>query len=289
MSGFFKSRFFILALLCAIVLVTVPSVLSIMGLGDYVRSTLGVVAAPFRYVFTETAEGIDGFVSYFREFDAINAENRILQDKINELQNRLADAEAIEEENRWLYSYLGLKREHIDYEFEAARVIGRESGNYMTVFTMNRGSMHGIEPNMPVITETGIVGYVSEVGANWCKVVTILETASSVGAYVERSGELGLVEGVYEMRDGGVCRMSYLPADADIKVGDVILSSGIGSLYPRGLVIGRVTELVPDEFSRTLLATISPAADLTDLRSAMIVKSFRAYVEADSGEAGADE
>ena len=111
MSKFFKSRFFIIALLCAIVLVTVPSVLSIMGLGDQVRSTLGAVATPFRYAFTSVAEGIDGFISYFKEFDAINAENRILKDKIAELESRLVAAEATEEENRWLYGYLGLKRE----------------------------------------------------------------------------------------------------------------------------------------------------------------------------------
>ncbi|MBR6603017.1 MAG: rod shape-determining protein MreC [Clostridia bacterium] len=289
MSKFLKSRFFIISLLLAIVLVTVPTVLSIMGQGDYVRSALGVVATPFRYVFTSVAESIDGFVSYFGEFDRINAENRILKDKIAELENKISAAEAIDEENRWLYGYLGLKREHIDYEFEAARVVGRESGNYMTVFTLNRGSMHDIEPNMPVVTEDGIVGYVSEVGMNWCKVVTILETASSVGAYVERSGELGLVEGVYELKGSGVCKMSYLPSEADIRVGDVILSSGIGSFYPRGLVIGKVTELVPDEYSRTLEAVVEPAADLSDIRNVMIIRSFTAYTEIDGEDGTEDE
>lgn len=286
MPKFFKSRFFIIALLFAIVLVTVPTVLSIMGQGDYVRSMLGTVATPFRYVFTSVAEGIDGFISYFGEFDRINAENRILKDKIAELENKISATDAVIEENRWLYGYLGLKREHIDYEFEGARVIGREGGNYMTVFTLNRGSMHDIKPNMPVVTEDGIVGYVSEVGMNWCKVVTILETASSVGAYVERSGELGLVEGVYELKNNGICKMSYMPSDADIRVGDIILSSGIGSFYPRGLVIGKVTELVPDEYSRTIEASIEPAADLSDIRNVMIIKSFTAYTVSE-GEGGA--
>ncbi|MBE6538077.1 MAG: rod shape-determining protein MreC [Ruminococcaceae bacterium] len=284
MSKFLRSRFFIIALLIAIVLVTVPSVLSFMGLGSSVRSALGTLATPFRYCFTQVAQAADGFISYFKEFDAINAENRILKDKNAELQNKLRDVEAIKEENEWLYAYLGLKREHIDYEFESALVIGRESGNYMTVLTLNRGSMHDIETNMPVVTENGIVGYVSEAGANWCKVVTILETASSVGAYVKRSGELGLVEGVYELKDNGICQMSYLPSDADIKVGDIILSSGIGSFYPRGLVIGTVTELVPDEFSRSLIARIKPSADLTDLRRVMIIKDFNAYTEDVGGE-----
>lgn len=279
MSRFFKSRFFIVALLCAIVLTIVPSVLSFMGLGGQVRNALGTVATPFRYVFSTVSDAAVGFVKYFKEFDDIKAENRILKDKVADLESRIDAAKAIEEENEWLYSYLGLRREHIDYEFESARVIGRESGNYMTVLTLNRGSMHGIETNMPVVTEKGIVGYVSEVGASWCKVVTILETASSVGAYVDRSGELGLVEGVYELRDKGICQMSYLPSDADIKVGDLVYSSGIGSFYPRGLLIGKVVELTPDEFSRNLIASIEPAADLSDIRNAMIIKSFTAYAE----------
>ncbi|MBR4295354.1 MAG: rod shape-determining protein MreC [Clostridia bacterium] len=279
MSRFFKSRFFIVALLCAIVLTIVPSVLSFMGLGGQVRNALGTVATPFRYVFSTVSDAAVGFVKYFKEFDDIKAENRILKDKVADLEARIDAAKAIEEENEWLYSYLGLRREHIDYEFEAARVIGRESGNYMTVLTLNRGTMHGIETNMPVVTEKGIVGYVSEVGASWCKVVTILETASSVGAYVDRSGELGLVEGVYELRDKGICQMSYLPSDADIKVGDLVYSSGIGSFYPRGLLIGKVIELTPDEFSRNLIASIEPAADLSDIRNAMIIKSFTAYTE----------
>ena len=279
MPKFFRSRFFIIALLCAIVGVTVPSVLSAMGLRDTVRDAVGSLATPFRYAFTEVAEAADGFVSYFREFDAIREENRILKDKIKELEGKLSKVDATEEENKWLYDYLGLKREHTDYEFEAARILSREAGNYMTVLTLNRGYMHGIEVNMPVIDENGIVGYVSEVGANWCKAVTIIESASSVGAYVERSGQLGLIEGVYELTGSGYCQMSYLPADADIRVGDVILSSGIGSIYPRGLPIGYVAELSPDEYSRTLVAKITPAADLSSLRSVMILRSFNIYTE----------
>ncbi len=286
MSKFFRSGFFIIALLIAIVLVVVPAVLSAMGLGDTVRGAFGTVVSPIRYAVNGVAEGIDGFISYFREFDAINAENRILKDRVAELERELEEAEVIKEENEWLYDYLGLGREHTDYELEAAKVIGREAGNYMTVFTLNRGSMHGIKVNMPVITDEGIVGYVSEVGGSYSKAVSIIETASSVGAYVERSGELGLVEGVFELKGRGHCQMSYLPSDADIRVGDLVMSSGIGSLYPRGLPIGRVIELTPDEYSRDLVATLEPSADLSDLRSVMILKGFTVYTE---GAESADE
>jgi putative intracellular protease/amidase len=118
--------------------------------------------------------------------------------------------------------------------------------------------------------------------------------ADRAGAYIAAIcaaprilGELGLVEGVYELKDNGICKMSYLPSEADIRVGDVILSSGVGSFYPRGLVIGSVIGLVPDEYSRTLEAQIQPASDLSDLRSVMIIKSFNAYTVPE--EAGTDE
>lgn len=284
---FLRSKFFIIALFCAVILVVVPSVLAFMGQGAVVTKTIGLVTTPVRFLVTQVTSSISGFIDYFDEFDALSAENRILKTKLAELEDELYDAELAKEENEWLYNYLGIKREHIDYELEKARVIGREAGNYLTVVTLDRGSMHGIEANMPVITSDGIVGYVSEVGTNYCKVLTLIESASSVGAYVERSGELGLVSGVYELRGEGYCKMSYLPSDTDIKVGDRVLSSGIGSIYPRGLVIGTVTEIAPDEYGRNLEAVIEPAATLTgDLSSVMIIKGFNAYTE--GGEVESD-
>lgn len=279
MARFLKSRFFIIALLLAIVLVTVPSVLAIMGQGSVVRNALNVIATPFRFVITKTAESFEGFAMYFREFDDMHEENKALRAKLKELEEKVAKSDAIREENEWLYDYLGLSRQHPDYLLETATVVGREAGNYMTVMTLDCGSAKGIEVNMPVITDDGIVGYVSEVGLTWCKVATLIETATSVGAYVERSGEIGVVKGDYTLKNQGYCQMSYLSAESDIKVGDRIVSSGIGVVYPRGLLIGTVAEIVPDEASRTLSARIEPAVDLKDISRVMIVKDFAGYTE----------
>ena len=134
-------------------------------------------------------------------------------------------------------------------------------------------------PNLLIRNGPTIVGYVSEVGLTWCKVSTLIETATSVGAYVERSGEIGVVKGDYTLKNQGYCQMSYLSAESDIKVGDRIVSSGIGVVYPRGLLIGTVAEIVPDEASRTLSARIEPAVDLKDISRVMIVKDFAGYTE----------
>ncbi len=274
-----KSRFFLISLAVALLLSIVPGVLCAMGQGSYVRSALVTAATPFRWAFTKVGEGLSGFSMYFRTLEDLRRENEALRAELDGYKNLVYDAELIEEENEFLNSFLGIKEEHVDFLFEDATVIGRESTNYRTVYTLSKGTFHGIEVNMPIITEEGLIGHITEVGATWSKAVLITETASAVGAYIERSGVLGVVEGTYELRTEGACRMVYIEPDSDIRVGDKVLSSGIGEVYPRGIVIGKVTEITVDENSRTLTALIEPAADLDSISKLMIITEYRIVSE----------
>lgn len=279
MGKFFRSRFFIVTVIIALVVVIVPSVLSAMGLSSYVRGAVETIASPFQAAFTWVADAVTGFGEYFTALEELAAENEALRQQLDEVSDQLYNARLLEEENEWLRSYLGLKRLHTDYHFEEATIIGREGGNSITVLTLNRGSLHGIEAHMPVLTESGIVGAVVEVGATWCRVETLLETATAVGAYVERSAQSGVVSGSFSLAAEGLCEMTYLPADADIRVGDRILTSGISSIYPAGLYIGEVTALTPDPYSRTVTAEITLAVDPSALSRVMILTGFDSYTK----------
>jgi rod shape-determining protein MreC len=250
-----------------------------MGQGSYIRSALVTVSTPFRWAFTKVGEGLSGFSMYFRTLEELRDENEELRAELEGYKNLVYDAELIGEENKFLNSFLGIKEEHVDFLFEDATVIGRESTNYRTVYTLSKGTLHGIEVNMPIITEEGLVGHITEVGATWSKAVLLTETASAVGGFVERSGVLGVVEGTYELRTEGVCRMVYIEPDSDIRVGDKVVSSGIGGVYPRGLMIGKITRIEMDEASRTLTATIEPAADLDSVAKLMIITEYNIYSE----------
>ena len=274
-----KSRFFLISLAVALLLSIVPGVLCAMGQGSYIRSALVTVSTPFRWAFTKVGEGLSGFSMYFRTLEDLRDENEALRAELDGYKNLVYDAELIGEENDFLNSFLGIKEEHVDFLFEDATVIGRESTNYRTVYTLSKGELHGIEVNMPIITEEGLVGHITEVGATWSKAVILTETASAVGGFVERSGVLGVVEGTYELRTEGVCRMVYIEPDSDIRVGDKVVSSGIGGVYPRGLMIGKITEITMDEASRTLTATIEPAADLDSISKLMIITEYTIYSE----------
>lgn len=284
MRDFLKSRFFVVTAIITLILVAVPTLLSTFGGSNVLRSAVNTLMMPLQKGFNYITDALDGYASYFTEFDELVAENIQLKAELAELSDRLYTAQETETLNAWLVQFLEMKRAHTDFTFAAASVTGRESGNYMTVFTIDQGSAHGITVGMPVVTSDGVVGCVEEVGLSWAKVRTLIESASSIGACVERTGEDGLITGSFTLAKEGLCRLTYLNAESDVRVGDRIITSGYGSVYPRGLVIGVVTEIVPDAYSRTLTATVRPAASPIDLDRVMIITSYEIVTESTAEE-----
>ncbi len=270
----FKNKFFIIALCVAVVLCAVPSTFAIMGYGELTRNIVGTLTYPFRWCATVVGNAFEGFGRYFTSIDKLQEENESLRLEQAELENRLEQAELLERENERLREFLEMKTDHPSFVMEEGMVIGYSAGNVSTSFTLNRGSLHGIEINMPVVVPKGIVGYVTDVGLNWCMVSTIIETASSVGAYIPRSGATGIVSGSYSDRDEGICTFSYAEAGADIAVGDKVYSTGIGSIYPAELPIGEVISVEVDPYNRTPVATVKTAVDFSDLQYMMIITGY---------------
>lgn len=271
-----RSRLFILCLIVAVILVLVPAVLTAFGQVDVVRSGIKTLAKPFEWCGTQLADAIDGFVSVFADYDELRRENEELKATIESMKDAAADNEVLLKENQWLKDYLELHSSNPQFVLTDADVIAHESGNFSTVLTLGKGSIHGIKKNMPVITASGVVGCVGEVGLNWCKVVSIIETSSKVGVYTDRSGVIGTVEGNLDLRTEGKCLMTY-DADADIKVGDRVYTSGTGSIYPGGLMLGRIISIEADEATRKLVAVVQPDIDFTALHtlgSVMIICGY---------------
>jgi rod shape-determining protein MreC len=262
---FLKSKFFVVSATIAIILVLIPSVLSVFGYTGLVRSILKTAAKPFEWCGTQVAGAVNGFVSVFSDYDEIKAENEELRARLAELENAEYEASVMREQNAWLKNYLDLKSNNPSVILTDATIISREAGSYATVLTINKGKLHGLKRQMPVISNEGIFGYVSEVGLDWAKVVSIIETASSVGVYTERGGVTGVVEGDSTLRQNGSCVMTYISPNADIKVGDRVFTSGGGSVYPSGLLVGEITAISADEATRTLRAVVTPSVDFSDV------------------------
>ena len=272
-----RSRLFIICAVIAVVLAMTSAMLAALGRTDILGSAVKTVAMPFEWCGSKIAGAFDGFISVFADYDRLAKENEDLREQIESLENEKADASALREENKWLKEYLGLHAAHPEFKLTTADIISREAGNYATVLTLNCGTVHGIKKEMPVITADGVFGYVSDVGLDWCKVVSIIETTSAVAVYTDRSGVIGTVVGSTELREKGMCVMSY-SAGADIKVGDRIYTSGTGSIYPGGLLLGTVETIRADEVTRTLVAEIRPSIDFTDISNITGVMIINGYL-----------
>ena len=132
---------------------------------------------------------------------------------------------------------------------------------------------------MPVVTSTGLVGVVVETGLYHCKVTTLLDTSVSVGAVTTRTTQNGLCEGDYENLYRGCATLRGLPEESDVEIGDLVVTSGRGSVYPYGIPIGRVVDIRSNAYSRTTEATVEPFTDFSNLTQVVILTEYIHYVD----------
>lgn len=283
MKQYFNSKFFYIITFLTLAAVIVPTVLCSMGLSPVFRNVVNTALTPLRKLSVNAVEKLDGYAQYIHSFDKLRGENAKLKEENALLKEEVHEFRQLEEHYEWISEYLELKMERQDFKFEPARVCGSESGNYSSVYMLDRGSLNGVEKNMPVLSSGVVMGYISDVGLNWSKATSILEDSSSVGVYDERSGVMGVLEGDYLLASEGLCRMNYLEENADVKAGDRILTGGYGSVYPRGLIVGYVERVEENEFSRTTVAYVRPAAfDLSGadkISEVMVITDYEIYSE----------
>lgn len=266
-----KNKFLLTVLGIALAVTVSATVLAVMGIEDPVKNLFGTVTAPLRWCASKLAYGIEGFGVYFSSVEDLAEENARLRRENAELQAKLSDALAAAKQDEYLREYLGLDWLENNWSLTDATVIGREAGSYRTLYTLNRGSLHGIKRGMPVVTAEGLVGRVEQVGLGYCTVTSVLETSSSVGVYDARSGAAGLLVGDLRLREEGKCKVTYVDIDADIVPGDLIVTAGTGSVFPAGLVVGRVTALEPDPYSRTMTVIVTPNVELDSICTVLVI------------------
>ena len=172
---YIKNKIFLVSLTLALCLVMIFSVFYVMGIQNLPASMVQAAMAPFQNMFTNISEALDGYAIYFANVKELYEQNKALQDRVDELENQLNDAQLAINENSALREYLGIRDRYESFYAVNAQVLGRSDGTYLQYITLNKGSASGIRENMPVITQNGLVGYVCDVSVNSCRVSTILQ------------------------------------------------------------------------------------------------------------------
>lgn len=250
------------------------------GLSPFLEQVVGTVVTPLQ----KGAASISGFVQgYFQRYvhaDDLARENEELREQLNELRSQLIDFEDYKRENETLRQFLDIKDDNPDFELEPAAVVARDPNDRFYSFTIDKGYLDGISLLDPVISADGLVGRVQEVGANYSKVVTILDVMLDVGGRVVRTGENIVVNGDVRIAQEGYCKLTFLPRESSAAVGDLVVTTG-GGLFPKDIVIGEIVRIGDNAGGLSLYGVVDPAADIEGLKNVMVIKSFEGQEERD--------
>ena len=207
-------------------------------------------------------------------YDELKARNEELESANRDLRARLVDYYSVKEENTRLWKFYGLKKEHGDYTLIPAIVLRRDSNDEFYSFTLDKGTSSGVDKGDPVMGENGLIGWVSEADVNTAKVVTILSPRTGIGAVDSATKDSGIVKGSAVYADANCTTLAKLKSDHKVKAGDVITTTGISGMYPKGLMIGEVKDLGYDTYDSSYYAVVEPYDDIRTIVDVAVITSF---------------
>ncbi|MFU8770794.1 MAG: rod shape-determining protein MreC [Anaerolineales bacterium] len=194
----------------------------------------------------------------------LEAEVANLQAQIIELQQQTADLQV-------LSALLGFVRAHPEHQYLTAAVIGYDTNPFLRYVIINRGSDDGLRRGMPVVTEQGLAGRIAAVTANAARVQLITDPQSAVNVLIQPSGAEAVMNGSIT----GEIHLEWIPHDAEVQVGDLVLTSGLGGNYPQNILIGQVSSGRQRPFDLFQSAQLQPVVDFSDLKIVLVIVNFR--------------
>jgi rod shape-determining protein MreC len=244
-----------------------------------VKDLVAQVTTPVQEVLASATRGVTDFRGMFINAQQCRAENQDLQALVDQLiiENvRLREAEI---ENVNLRAQLNFKQANPSFELLSAQVIGRDPSDLAGYLILDRGQDEGVSVGMPVLTDRGLVGRITETAHHSSKVLLITDPSSSVNGLIQESRATGVVQG--SVTQGLVMR--YIQQTEEVKPGDLVLTSGLGGNFPTRLIIGQVTAVVKKDVELFQQASIRPSVDFARLEMVMVLTSFEP-IDFEAGE-----
>ncbi|PKM50253.1 MAG: rod shape-determining protein MreC [Firmicutes bacterium HGW-Firmicutes-7] len=243
------------------------------------RSSITPIEKSFSYVVIPIQNGVNvvgdwlgekvQFVKDIRDLENIN---ETLQTELNELEyaNKILQMDKTELVRlRELYT---LDKRYADYPKIGAQVIGKDPSNWYKMFMINKGEKDGLKVNMVVLSGEGLVGHITEVGPNYAKVQSIINDTCNVSAKILRTSDLCIVKGDQTLvNNEALCRVDYIEDRANIVIGDEVVTSHLGSIYPPGILIGTINQIDTNSPKMTRTATLQPAVDFKHLEEVLVI------------------
>lgn len=245
------------------------------GLAGPLADGTGSLKMPVQKAATALIDWMESLYGYIYQYDRLVEENNSLRAQIAELQKRARDYEDVAAENERLRELQNLTAKHEDFNYESAKIVSWDSSNYVSAFTISKGSDYGIELGDCVVTEYGaLVGQVTELGTSWATVRTLIDVNSNIGVLVGENNSAGMVVGEFSLMQQGLTRVTYLSSGSQIFQGDEVLTSGAGGSFPAGLIIGEISAIMTEAGGQTTYGVIEPSCDLDTLSQVFVVCDY---------------
>lgn len=268
------------------VLITTVCILLVLALITAGNSTVGglvtaYIITPLQRVAADFTHSAEKEIAPPKSVEELEKENSELAAENRRLNDMLVEYYDLKKENESLYQFYNIKKNNADFSVIPSTVVARDPNENFHGFILDKGTADGVELNDPVMTDNGLVGFVSEAGIKSCKVTAIISPAAQVGAIDKRTGNEGIISGTPLLSDEGITMMRNIPTQNTVRTGDIIVTSGYGGLYPKNIKIGTVSKLDYDSYTGMPVAVITPFEDVRTLKSAAIIVNFTGKGEID--------
>jgi rod shape-determining protein MreC len=269
---FWRNRPLMITIIVVIILLVVLVITAGENNMSGTESFVGSIFSPVQRALYSATDAIGDFFGRMFAGTDLQTENLELKARVAELEGQLADYNEIKAENDRLSKLLNFDTSTQDLQHVTARVIGKAPGHWFNIFIIDAGLSQGIKVDMPVVNGDGLVGRVVDVGANYSRVMAIIDTTSGVSGIVERTRDNGILTGTADSdADEAQMVMGNLPLDADLMPGDTVITSGLAGVFPKGIAIGEVTEVRPSTDGMRNEALVTPWVDFEHLEEVMVI------------------
>lgn len=238
---------------------------------SFFENVANKLVMPVQNGLTYLKNKISGNSTFFTDINNLKYENEQLKEKNSKLEQELRELENIRTENETLKEYLNLTEKYGEYKTIPAYVINRDISNYSKTIIINVGKNDGIEENMTVIADEGLVGHVISVNDNTSKVRTIIDTSSSISCLMSTNKESVVCKG--SLDSNIELKAMYIPTDANVIQGDSIDTSGLGGIYPKGIHVGTIKKIISNKNIIDRYAIVETAVNFNKLNTVLVVKN----------------
>ena len=239
------------------------------------QEILSVAVAPFQRAAAAVSNGVSSLWEKYTNIDAILEENEKLTTENAELRGQMVDYDKLKAENEAYKALTNIQEQHPEMSYVSSFVIGRDPLDSFYGFTLDKGSLDGVEANDAITSDEGyLLGVVTEVDLTSCKVMTILHPSFNAAGVVSRTRDNGIITGSADYAAEGLCILSNLSRSTLTKASDQVITTGLGGVFPPDVLVGVVQELVPEASGKSTIAMLKPGADPRTVKHVFIITNY---------------